>query len=84
MKKQFVTDADGKNVAVLLPLKDYNKLLDDQDELNCIRAFDRAKAKRNKKFISAQEMFYKIAKKRKLAAHVNEVHRLKSSISERI
>lgn len=70
MKKQFVTDADGKNVAVLLPLKDYNKLLDDQDELNCIRAFDRAKAKRNKKFIPAQEMFHNIEKKRKLASHV--------------
>ncbi len=72
MKKHFVIDADGKNVAVLLPLKDYNKLLDDQDELNCIRAFDRAKVKRNKNFIPAQEMFYNIEKKRKLASNAIE------------
>lgn len=33
MKPQFVTKAKGKNVAVLIPLKDYNKILDELDEL---------------------------------------------------
>lgn len=72
MKKHFFIDADGKKVAVLLPLNDYHKLMGDQDELNCIRAYERAKVKWNKKFIPAQEMYHNIEKKRKFASNDNE------------
>jgi len=67
MKAQFVTDTKGKNVAVLISLKEYNKILDELDELNCIRAYDKAKAKKSKKFISASSMFRLIEQKRKPA-----------------
>jgi hypothetical protein len=42
MKTQFITNTEGKKVGVLLTLKDYNKLLDSLEELDDIRAFDKA------------------------------------------
>lgn len=65
MKPQFVTNAKGKNVAVLIPLKEYNKILDELDELNCIRAYDKVKLKKNMKFVLASTMFKTIEQKRK-------------------
>jgi len=43
---QFVTDAAGNRIAVLLDLDRYNELLDALDELDAIRAFDEAKTER--------------------------------------
>lgn len=65
MKPQFVTNAKGKNVAVLIPLKEYNKILEELDELNCIRAYDKVKAKKSIKFTPASSMFKTIEQKRK-------------------
>ena len=39
-----MVDKDGKRVSVVLDIEEYKKLLDDLDELDAIRAFDRAKA----------------------------------------
>ncbi|MEO5582221.1 MAG: hypothetical protein ABIR66_05990 [Saprospiraceae bacterium] len=63
MKKQFITDANGKNIAVLVPIKEYNKILEDQEELNCIRAYDKVKTKKNKQFVLATDMFKSIERK---------------------
>ena len=41
---QFVTDAAGERIAVLVGLDRYRQLLDAIDELDAIRAYDRAKA----------------------------------------
>ena len=65
MKPQFVTNTKGKNVAVLIPLKEYYKILEELDELNCIRSYDKVKAKKNIKFIPAASMFKTIEQKRK-------------------
>jgi hypothetical protein len=43
MKTQFVTDNDGKKVAVILPLGDYKKMLEELDELEDIRLYDEVK-----------------------------------------
>ena len=40
--EQFVTDAKGVRVAVVLDLKRYERLLDAEEELADIRAFDSA------------------------------------------
>lgn len=40
---KYVVDEKGKRVGVVLPMDDYQKLLEDQEELESIRAFDRAK-----------------------------------------
>ena len=42
-KTQFVTDSDGKKVAVLLPIKDYAKMMEDLEELHDIRLYDEVK-----------------------------------------
>jgi len=43
--EQFITDATGKRVGVLLDLKTYDRLRDAQEELAGIRAYDSARPK---------------------------------------
>lgn len=66
MKTQYVTDNHGKKVAVIVPVKDYEKLMDELDELQCIKAYDKAKA-RKQEFIPASDVFKAIEQKRKHA-----------------
>ncbi|MEO5571386.1 MAG: hypothetical protein ABIT08_09385 [Bacteroidia bacterium] len=46
MKTQFVTDNSGKKVAVILSIKDYEKMLDELDELEDIKLYDEVKRKK--------------------------------------
>ncbi len=64
MKIQFVTDSRGQKSAVILPMKDYEKMLEELDEYACIKAYDKAKA-RKMEFVPAAEMFKAIEQKRK-------------------
>jgi PHD/YefM family antitoxin component YafN of YafNO toxin-antitoxin module len=43
-KEQFVVDDSGNKTAVLLGIERYSELLEAQEELESIRAFDDAKA----------------------------------------
>jgi hypothetical protein len=43
-KEQFVVDESGKRTAVLLDVKRYLELLEAQEELESIRAYDDAKS----------------------------------------
>jgi hypothetical protein len=43
-KEQFVVDESGKRIAVLLDVERYFELLEAQEELESIRAFDEAKS----------------------------------------
>ena len=45
---QFVTDAKGQKTGVLLSMKQYEKLLEDSEELEDIKAYDKAKRKPGK------------------------------------
>ena len=47
-KEQYLTDAKGKQVGVVLDLRQYRKLLEQAEELDAIRAYDSAKASREK------------------------------------
>lgn len=42
-RREFVTDAKGRRVAVLLDVKSYTRLLEAEQELADIRAYDKAK-----------------------------------------
>ena len=44
MKEQFVIDESGNRTAVLLDIEHYFELLEAQEELESIRAFDEAKS----------------------------------------
>ena len=43
-REQFVVDESGKRTAVLLEIDRYAELVEAQEELEAIRAFDEAKA----------------------------------------
>lgn len=46
MKTQFVTDDHGNKLAVILPIKDYQKMLDELDELEDIKLYDQVKTRK--------------------------------------
>ena len=64
MKTQFVIDNNGNRVAVILPIKNYNKMLDDLEELEDIKLYDNAK-KGKQEFIDAEQAFKEIEESRK-------------------
>jgi len=49
--EQYIVDKKGKKTSVLIPFKEYQKILSDLEELEEIRAYDKAKAK-NEELIS--------------------------------
>ena len=66
MKTQFVTDDHGNKIAVILPVKEYKKIMDDLDELECIKAYDKVKS-RKQEFLPAADVFKAIDQKHKKA-----------------
>lgn len=61
MHTQFITDETGKKVAAILPLKDYEKYLDDLDEIKAIKAFDKATAEKME-LVSMEQAFKDLKK----------------------
>ncbi len=59
MRTQFIIDNNGNKLAVILPIKDYNKILEDMEELEDIRLYDKAKAD-NASSVPIDEAFLKI------------------------
>jgi len=47
MKTQYVTDFNGKKVSVILPIRDYEKMIDELEELDDIKTYDRAKTRKS-------------------------------------
>lgn len=43
-KRQFIIDDSGERKAVILDIADYQKLLEEAEELEAIQAYDAAKA----------------------------------------
>ena len=48
MTPQFRTDVKGKKTGLLLSMKDYKKLMEELEELDYIKAYDKAKKKNEK------------------------------------
>lgn len=46
MTPQFLTDNKGKKISVVLSFKEYEKLLEDSEELSAVKAYDNAKSKK--------------------------------------
>jgi len=36
MNKQFITDDDGNKIAVILPIEEYNRLIEKQEKINIV------------------------------------------------
>jgi hypothetical protein len=43
-KERFIIDEKGQRIGVLLDIEDYQRLLEELEELEAIRAYDAAKA----------------------------------------
>lgn len=63
MSAKYITDKKGKKLEVVLTIKDYNKILEELDELQCIKEFDRV-SKRKSELVPAKEFFKKLDVKR--------------------
>jgi PHD/YefM family antitoxin component YafN of YafNO toxin-antitoxin module len=61
MKTQFVTDDHGKKLAVILPIEDYEKMVEELEDLEDVRLYDEAKKEDDGKRI----LFSEYLKKRK-------------------
>jgi hypothetical protein len=44
VRQQFIEDTQGHRIAVLLPIDDYNNMLEQLEEMDDIKAYDAAKA----------------------------------------
>lgn len=44
MKTQYITNEKGKKVAVVIPMKDYEQIIEDLEMLADIRAYDEVKS----------------------------------------
>lgn len=64
INEQIVTNKKGKAVAVQIPLNRYKKLLELAEEMEDIKAFDRAN-KRRQKFIPFAQAVKELRSKRK-------------------
>jgi len=42
---QYVSDKDGKKVPVIIPLAEYEQIIEELDELDDIRLYDEAKSR---------------------------------------
>ncbi|WP_162419132.1 hypothetical protein [Cyclobacterium roseum] len=64
MRTQFITDDQGKKLAVILPIKEYNKMVDGLEELEDIRLYDAAKNGKQE-YIDAEQAFKEIEEARR-------------------
>ena len=46
MKPRYITDNKGRKVSVVLPVREYEKMLEDLEELEDIKLYDEVKAKK--------------------------------------
>jgi hypothetical protein len=61
---QYITDSKGKKLSVVLPLKEYKKILEELEELDDIRLYDEAMADKGIS-LPIDEAFRLIESKRK-------------------
>lgn len=64
VRPQYITDDTGKKISVVLPIKEYNAIIEELEELEDIRLFDEAK-NLNEPSIPIDEAFKIIEAKRK-------------------
>lgn len=62
---QYITDSSGKKKAVVLPIKEYHLLLEELEELEDIKLYDKAKKNDTGERIPMDQAFKMIEAKRK-------------------
>lgn len=62
---QYITDNSGHKLAVILPIKKYNQMVEELEELEDIKLYDSAKANDNEPSTPIDEAFKMIEQERK-------------------
>lgn len=62
---QYITDDRGNKISVIVPLKDYQKMIEELEELEDIHLYDKAKKSDTGERISMEEAFKRIETGRK-------------------
>jgi hypothetical protein len=63
-QKKYIVDANGKRISVILPIDEYEKLLEAWEELEDIQTYDKTK-KSQSDFVDANAAFEEIEAYRK-------------------
>jgi hypothetical protein len=61
---QYITDQIGNKVSIILPIRDYERMIEELEELEDIRLYDEVKAS-VQGYLPAEEVFRSIEAKRK-------------------
>ncbi len=63
LRQQFIEDKQGNRIAVLMPIDQYNKMLEQLEEIDDIRTYDAAKAEKDE-IISFDQALNEIERER--------------------
>jgi len=63
MKNQYITNIKGRKISVILPIREYEKMMEQLEELEDIKAYAEA-IKLNEEAIPANQAFLEIESKR--------------------
>jgi hypothetical protein len=63
MKSQYITNIKGKKISVILPIREYEKMIEQLEELEDIKAYDEA-MRNNEEEISIHDALQEIESKR--------------------
>ncbi len=55
LKEQYITDEQGNKIAVIVPIQDYEKMIEEIEELEDIKLYDEAKKEDDGSRISLEE-----------------------------
>ena len=61
---QYITDIQGNKISVILPVKDYEYLLEEMENREDVRLYDEAMSSKQE-YLPAEEVFRSIEAKRK-------------------
>jgi hypothetical protein len=61
---QYITDQIGNRVSIILPIRDYELIIEELEELEDIRLYDEVKTSQQE-YLPAEEVFRSIEAKRK-------------------
>jgi hypothetical protein len=65
MQTHFITDTKGQKVSAIVPINEYEQMLEQLDELACIKAYDKAKLKKRPGYVPLKEAFKQVEKMHK-------------------
>ena len=65
-KARYITDTKGEKISVILPLREYENMLEELEEQQDVYLYDKVKASKQE-YLPAEEVFQTIEAKRKIA-----------------